>query len=393
MMRRRGVYPKQCRGAISMTFLLFVALTTFLLWAALFEIDQTVRAQGQIIPMARTQVIQSVDGGVLEKMLVEEGQTVKAGQQLAVLERERSIAGFDESRAKEAALTAAFTRAQAEASGRVLEFGSNLKRFPEFIAVQQALYEQRKRGLQEELATLKDALDMAKEELRMNEVLLKNGDTSQLEVMRAKRQVGEIEGKINATRNKYLQEARAEATKTSEDLASNHYKLNERQSILGKTILAAPIAGVVKYLKLTTIGGVLRAGDELMQISPTESEMVFEVKINPADIGQLRTGLPVSIKLDAFDYSIYGSLDGTLTYLSSDTLAEQGANGQTSTYYRAQVRIDAERAKTHPNPKLASVALKPGMTATVDIRTGNRSVLKYLAKPVYKAFGGAMNER
>ena len=157
--------------------------------------------------------------------------------------------------------------------------------------------------------------------------------------------------------------------------------------------MTAPIAGVVKYLKLTTIGGVLRAGDELMQISPTEGEMVFEVKINPADIGQLSIGLPVSIKLDAFDYSVYGSLEGTLTYLSSDTLAEQGASGQTSTYYRAQVRIDAERAKTHPNPKLASVELKPGMTATVDIRTGNRSVLKYLAKPVYKAFGGAMNER
>jgi len=155
----------------------------------------------------------------------------------------------------------------------------------------------------------------------------------------------------------------------------------------------APIAGVVKYLKLTTIGGVLRAGDELMQISPTEGEMVFEVKINPADIGQLSIGLPVSIKLDAFDYSIYGSLEGTLTYLSSDTLAEQAANGQTNTYYRAQVRIDASRAKAHPNPKLASVDLKPGMTATVDIRTGHRSVLKYLAKPVYKAFGGALNER
>ena len=102
---------------------------------------------------------------------------------------------------------------------------------------------------------------------------------------------------------------------------------------------------------------------------------------------------PVSIKLDAFDYSIYGSLEGTLTYLSSDTLAEQGPNGQTSSYYGAQVRIDAERAKTHTNPKLASVALKPGMTATVDIRTGNRSVLKYLAKPVCKAFSGAFNER
>jgi len=376
-----------------MTLLLLVALTVFVLWAALFEIDQSVRAQGQIIPVARTQVIQAADGGVLEKLLVEEGQRVKAGQTLAVLERERSTAGLDESRAREAGLTAALVRAQAEAAEQVPEFGPGLGRYPEFVAAQRALYLQRKRGLQEELATLNAALDMAREEQRMNETLLKNGDTSQLEVMRARRQVAELEGRINATRNKYLQEARTEATKLSEDLASNRYKLDERQSILGKTTLTAPIAGVVKYLKVTTIGGVLRAGDELMQISPTEGEMVFELKVNPADIGQLSPGLPAAIRLDAFDYSVYGSLAGKLTYLSSDTLAEQGANGQVSAYYRAQVRLDAEQARAQPNPKLADVTLKPGMTATVDIRTGQRSVLKYLAKPVYKAFAGALNER
>ena len=381
------------RGAVSMMMLLFAGLVVFVLWAALFEIEQTVRAQGSIIPSARTQVIQSADGGVLEKLLVVEGQTVRAGEQLAVLERERSVAGFDESRAKQASLLAALERTRAEAADRSLEFGPALKAYPEFVAVQQALYEQRKRGLQMEMATLKDALDTAIEELRMNESLLKTGDTSQLEVMRARRQVGEIEGKRNATRNKYLQEARMEATKLAEDFASNRYKLDERQSVLGHTVLTAPIAGVVKYLKLTTIGGVLRAGDELMQISPTESEMVFEVRINPVDIGQLSLGLPVSIKLDAFDYSFYGSLEGRLTYISSDTLAEQGANGQTSTFYRAQVRLDAAGAQSHPNLKLANVALKPGMTTTVDIRTGNRSVLQYLAKPVYKAFAGAMNER
>ncbi len=393
-MRPHYCSPRQhSRGAVSMTALLFAALSAFLAWAALFEIEQTVRAQGQIIPSARTQVIQSADGGVLEKLLVEEGQSVTAGQQLAVLERERSTAGLDESRARQAALTAALIRAQAEAEQRVPEFGVKLQAYPEFVAVQRALYEQRRLGLQEELATVSGALEMAKVELRMNEALFKTGDISQLEVMRAKRQVGELEGKINATRNKYLQDARAESTKLAEDLASNRYKLDERQSILGKTVLTAPIAGVVKYLKLTTIGGVLRAGDELMQISPTEGEMVFEVKINPVDIGQLSVGLPVSIKLDTFDYSVYGSLEGKLTYLSSDTLVEQSPNGQASAYYRAQVRLDAVRAKLKPNPKLVDVALKPGMTATVDIRTGNRSVLQYLAKPVYKAFAGAMNER
>jgi adhesin transport system membrane fusion protein len=382
--------PRSAQGGfLSMTLLLAIGLLAFTLWAVFFEIEQSVRAQGQIIPDGRTQVIQSADGGVLEKLLVTEGQKVKAGQKLAELEPQRSRAGFDEGLAKEAALMAALARTQAEALDQAPDFGPKLKAYPEIVAVQRALYLQRKRGLQEELATLQSALDMSKEELRMNEALLKAGDTSRLEVMRAQRQVAEFEGKINATRNKYLQDARAEATKLSEDLAANSFKLDERQSVLGHTVLRAPVAGVVKYLKVTTIGGVLRPGDEMMQISPTDSDMVVEVKISPVDIGQLRLGLPVSVKLDAFDYSVYGSLSGELVYLSSDTLAEQGPNGQTSSYYRAHVRLNPDQT----NPMLAKVDLKPGMTSTVDVRIGTRSVLQYLAKPIFKAFSGAMNER
>lgn len=170
--------PTQQTGFASMTALLLATLVAFVLWAAWFDIEQTVRAQGQIIPTARTQVIQSADGGVLEKLLVEEGQIVKAGQALAVLERERSEAGFEESRAKEAALGTALARTQAEALDRVPEFGPWLRAYPKIVAVQQALYAQRKRSLDQELASLQQALDMATEELRMNEALLKNGDTS-----------------------------------------------------------------------------------------------------------------------------------------------------------------------------------------------------------------------
>ena len=374
-----------------MTTLLLSGLVGVIAWAALFEIDQTVRAQGQLIPSARTQIIQAADGGVLSRILVQEGQTVRAGEALAELESDRSSAAFDESRAKDVAMSVALIRAQAEAGDNDPNFGNRFSEFPKFIAVQQALYTQRKRSLNEELAALNDALAIAQEEMRMNEDLFKTGDTSRIEVMRAKRQIGELQGRINATRNKYLQEARIEITKLSEELSSSRYKLEERKSILSHTVLNAPVDGVVKYLKVTTIGGVLRAGDELMQISPTDGKMVIEVKINPIDIGQLKLGLPVAIKLDAFDYSVYGSLAGTLSYLSSDTLTDQNSGSQPNNYYRAQVSID--RRSPISNPKLADVILKPGLTATVDIRTNTRSVLKYLAKPLFKAVGGAMNER
>jgi membrane fusion protein, adhesin transport system len=373
-------------AAPSMTVLLMVGLALFMAWAAWFDIDATVRAQGQVIPGGRTQIIQSADGGVLSKILVQEGQSVTSGQLLAVLERDRSSASFEASRDKAIAISAALERAQAEASGRTPNFGAKTKAFG---VAQQALYVQRKRSLQEELDTLNDGMATTQEELRMNENLLKTGDISRIEVMRAQRQVSELQGRINAARNKYLQEARQEAAKQAEELSAIVHQLEERQSVLGHTELSSPVDGVVKQLKINTVGGVLRAGDELMQISPTQGEQVIEVKINPADIGQLKLGLPVTIKLDAFDYSSYGTLQGSLSHISSDTLTEQGSAGQANTFYRAQVRFNV----TNTNAKLASVAIKPGMTATVDVRTSSRSILEYLAKPVYKAFGGAMNER
>lgn len=377
------------RPPISLTILLSLIFASFMAWAGWFEIDQTVRAQGLIITSAKTQIIQAADGGVLSEILVQEGQQVKAGERLAVLEKERSSASFEESRAKVASLQAALTRATAESMGKTPVFGPEVMAYPEFVAGQQRLFVQRKASLADLSAVLTDAIKLAREELVMNETLLKSGDVSRIEVMRLLRQVGELEGRLSEARNKYTQEARVEVTRLEEELSSNRYKLEERRSILEHTDLVAPVAGIIKFLKFNTVGGVLRAGDELMQISPTESELVVEARINPVDIGQLKLGLPVQIKLDAFDYSVYGMLHGKLTYLSSDTLVEQGANGQSQSYYRAHVVLDAQQ----DNAMLSKVALKPGMTATIDVRTQMRSLLRYLAKPIFKTFGGALNER
>ncbi len=387
----RGLTASVAAHRPTMTMLLMYIFGGFLLWAAVFQIDQTVRAQGQIIASSRTQVIQAADGGVISELLVQEGQSVVAGQPLAVLEQERSKAAFDESLAKEMALSAALVRAQAEALEKSPVFGKQFQDFPEFVKVQRALYDQKKRSLREEIDSITDSLDMAREELKMNESLLDSGDISRLDVMRSKRQVTELQGKLNATRNKYLQDARQEAAKLSEDLSASQYKREGTQNVLDHTTLTAPVAGVVKYMKVTTIGGVLRSGDELMQISPSDAEMVVEVKVNPVDIGQLKIGLPATVKLDAFDYSIFGSLKGTLTYVSSDTLSDQAANGQTTNFYRAQIHLTP--AHQQANRKLDGVALKSGMTVSTDIRTDSRSVLSYLLKPIFKAFSGAMNER
>ncbi len=374
---------------LSLIAVLAAMFVVFLAWAAWFEIDQTVRAQGSVITSARTQIIQAADGGVLAEILVQEGQEVKPGQRLAVLEKDRSNAAYEESRSKVAALQAGLIRARAESNETKPVFPASVRAYPEFVAAQERLFAQKRASLNDATSALEDALKLAREELVMNQTLLKSGDVSRIEVMRALRQVSDLEARLSETRNKYAQEARQEVTRLEDELSSQRYKLEERRSVLEHTDLIAPVAGIVKYLRVNTVGGVLRAGDELMQISPTESDMVIEAKINPVDIGQLELGLPVQVKLDAFDFSVYGMLTGKLTYLSSDTLVEQGANGQSMSYYRAQVRIDANQA----NAMLARVPLKPGMTSTIDIKTRTRSVLRYLLKPVIRTFSGALNER
>jgi membrane fusion protein, adhesin transport system len=388
---RRHRRPAAQQGRLSMIWLLFFSVAIFMAWAGWFEIDEHVRASGQWIPERRTQVIQAADGGVVAQILVKEGETVQAGQRIAVLEKDRSAAAFEESRARVAALQVALKRAEAEASGRAPQFGVPSPVQAPFVQAQQSLYAQRQRSLHDEITVLQDSLKLAQQEQQMNEALFKDGDTSQVEVMRAQRQVNEIQSRINGVENKYRQDARTEVAKLQEELSAAQYRMDEKRSVFDHTNLVAPLGGVIKSLRLNTVGGVLRPGDEMMQISPTDGGLVLELKVMPVDVGNVKQGQAVVIKLDAFDYAIHGTLMGELTYIGADTLTDQAPNGQSVTYYRAHARLLP--ASRQLNAKLAHVALKPGMTASVDILAHRRTVLQYLMKPITKSLGGALSER
>ena len=388
------------------TRLFLLGLLSFLGWASLSHMDQTVRSNGQVIAVSRNQIIQAADGGVLTKLLVTEGQQVHAGQTLALLETTRAEASYQEVKSKLSALNAALARANAESSGQALAFNKNDAASSAFQSSQTQVFAQKKQGHLDELKLLKASLEISEDELRMSQSLLKTGDASQLELMRAQRQVHETQGRIAGVQNKYLQDAKQDVIRLQEDISANQFKLNERKSLLDHSVLTTPVDGVVKFMRINTVGGVLRAGDELMHISPSTGGYIVEAKINPSDIGELRIGQPVSLKFDAFDYSVYGMLNGTLIYISSDTLTDSNASGATQAFYRVQVHIDPDMLSesvhtlgsaaflsnqaTHP---LRLSDLKPGMTTTLDIRTRSRSVLQYLAKPVQKAFSGALHER
>jgi adhesin transport system membrane fusion protein len=365
------------------------ALALFVAWAALAKIDQHTRAQGQIIATSRTQIIQAPDGGVLEELLVHEGDVVQRGQLVALLERTKTQAAYRETHARQGALSAAVGRLQAELYGTPLRFSSETEDYPDFRANQTALLHKRKVAVDQEISALQRMHAIAKRELNMTQPLLQSGDVSLADVLRIERQMAELEGQMTNRRNKYQQDSQAELTKAEEELATVRQSLVQRQEQLTNTELRAPLNGTVKNVRVTTRGGVLRPGDELLQIVPMDDALLVEARVKPADVAFLAPGQSVNIKIDAYDYTVYGSLEGSLTYISADTLSEDMRQGEQA-YYRVQVKTASPRFSRRPQE---SLQLQPGMTATVEIKTGSNTVLKYLLKPIVKTLDESLSER
>lgn len=365
------------------------SLVVFVTWAYFAEIDQITRAPGQVIASQRSQVIQSQDGGTIEQLLVKDGDTVDRGQVLVRLERARSEASFLEARAKSAGLTATVARLRAEVFGGEPVFPPMLSNYPQFRENQLVLYHKRKAAIDEEVTALQNLLQLAQRELEMTQPLLKTGDVSRTEVLRLERQVAEVTAQITNKRNRYFQDAQAELSKALEDLAGIEQTMAQRMTQVDQTELRAPLHGVVKNVRITTRGGVIRPGEEVMQIVPLEDDLLIEARVMPADIAFIKPGLSATVKIDAYDYTIYGDLPGKLTYISPDTLTEDLRQGE-QPYYRVRVRTDGRRFSGRPNEDLE---IQPGMTATVEIRTGTNTVLKYLTKPVVKTLSEALRER
>jgi adhesin transport system membrane fusion protein len=360
----------------------------FLIWANWAEIDTITRASGQVIASSRNQVIQAPDGGVLERMLVKEGDTVKRGQVLFRFDQARASAGHQESLAKAAALRAALARLKAEVFGGEPKF-TGLGGFSELRENQMALFKRRQAAISEEVAALETSLALVKKELDMNLPLLKNGDVSRAEVLKLQRQVADIQGQITNRRNKYFQDAQAELAKAQEDLESVEQILAQRREQLDYTEVHAPMDGVVRNVRLTTQGGVAKPGDEILQIVPLDDDLIVEAKVRPADIAFIKPGLPATVKLDAYDYSIYGSLQGTVSYISADTLNEETRSGE-MLYYRVQIKTRDRNLSSRKNER---IDIQPGMTATVEIKTGRQTVLRYLTKPITKTLDESLGER
>jgi membrane fusion protein, adhesin transport system len=355
-------------------------------WAGLTEIDQVKRAQGQIIASDRTQVIQAVDGGVLRELFVQEGQEVKAGQLLASFEKTRVRAALDDTQGKVMALRITLARLRAEVYGKNLVFEPAMLSYKALVENQTNLYNRRKTAFTEDIQALRKVLGVLLEENAMITKLEATGDVSQADILRSRRQIADLEAQITTRHNKFFQDAQAEMTKAQEDLNAQTEALNDRTQLLEQTDMNAPSPGLVKSIRVTTLGGVVRAGDVVMELLPTQSGLVLEAKVYPGDIAFISVGQSANVKLDAFDSSIYGGFKGEVVYVSPDTLTEETQRGP-QPYYRVHVRIGE---KDFDNDKAKRMDVRPGMTAQVDLVVAKRSVLSYLVNPVSKVMSQAL---
>ncbi|NOQ77192.1 MAG: HlyD family efflux transporter periplasmic adaptor subunit [Methylococcaceae bacterium] len=363
----------------------------FIIWATTFYINEVARATGEVIASSRVQVIQAVDGGVISKILVKEGDRVQAGQELARLDQTRVGATVGEVEARLFALKAKAIRLRTEVTRkRKLIFPSIVQdKFQDIVTVERALFKQRRRGLQEELRTLQIAVNLANDERQLVEILLKSGDVSGSELLRVQRALNEAQARLANRKNKFLEDARNELSKAEDGIAQNDQILTRREQEQQDSVFIAHMAGIVKNIRVTTVGGVLRAGEEIMQIVPINDKLIIEAKVSPADIGRVQSGLEASIRFDPFDYTIFGGVKGKVIYVSADTLKEDSSRGE-EIYYRVHISSLSNPVTTTTGKVLE---ILPGMTAQVDIRTGERTVMDFLLKPLRKTLSESFGER
>jgi adhesin transport system membrane fusion protein len=371
-------------------YVLLIGLVVFVVWAWMFRIDQVAKATGEVIASSRVQIIQAVDGGVLSALNVREGDTVAEGQVLAILDQIRIGAAVNEVDVRLSALLAKATRLRAEVTAAdKLVFPADVQRYPDLMYVERALFKQKKLGLSEELRTLTVAVNLSREEAVLIKALSDTGDANRSEVIRSARALNEAEAKLINRKNNYLEDARSELTRADDEIAQNIQVLAQRKQQLADSVFTALVPGIVKNVRVTTLGGVLRAGEELMQIIPIGDELILEAKISPRDIAQVENGLEATIRFDPFDYTIYGGVIGKVVYVSPDTLKEESNRGE-EIYYRVHISTLTNPVTTTSGRQLA---IQPGMTAQVDIKTSDRTVLNYLLKPLRKTLAESFGER
>ena len=359
---------------------LFALLAAFIAWASLFHLDEVTTGSGKVIPSSHEQVIQSLEGGIIHSLMVREGDIVERGQQLAQLDRTKTESSVLESESRLNAALATAARLKAEVNDTELTFPEELDDDVELVKQETALYQSRRESLEKGLAGLRQGAELVQRELSLTRPLVTQGAASKVEVLRLERQKNELENKITEMKNQYYVRAREELAKANAEIEAQRSVMKGREDSLTRLTFNAPVRGIVKDIDVTTVGGVIPPNGKLMSLVPLDDQMVIEAKISPRDVAFIHPGQKALVKVTAYDYSIYGGLEGEVTMISPDTLQDEVKRDVY--YYRVYIRTDSNHLT---NKQGQEFPVFPGMIATVDIKTGSKTILDYLLKPLNKA--------
>ena len=414
--------PVKARGLL---YLVIIVLFLLIVWAYFAEIDEVAKGDGKVIPSQQLQVLQSYDGGIVQEILVREGQTVKAGQVLLKVDSTRFLSSLEENTTQFAALAAKVQRLSALTQGDVLRFNrelreqaptivdnerklynSNLAELDEIAAGSDSRIMQRRQDVEEERANLyqyQNVLSLSEKELSVTKPLLASGAVSEIEILRLERQIVELEGNITKSkvaierglnaieeevikkeesRLKLINRWNQELTEATAEMATLQQSQTSLEDVVSQAALRSPINGTVQRLLINTIGGVITPGSAVVELVPRDDQLIVEAKVSPKDIAFIRVGQQAILKFSAYDFTIYGGMSAEVQHISADAIT----NEKDETYYL--VRLETKKSIANE-----TLEILPGMIVQVDILTGKKTVLNYILSPLSNVTASALRER
>ena len=418
---------KTPKGGRLLIYTMLLALFFAIVWASFARLDEITRGMGIVIPSSRLQVVQNLEGGILEKIFVEEGEQVRSGQPLMQLDDTRFFSSFRESAIEYFSELAKAARLRAELSGEELSFPEELNEYPAYVKREKEIFKQRADRFnaelsvanqqatqaQHELTTGEDQLtflttsfELGRDELELTVPLAEQGVVSKVELIQLRQRVNDLESEKRRTelsipklqaayqeslarKEEVVQKYRSEIVQELKETEVHLDQLGESNNALedqvDRTLVRSPMDGIVKKIHVTTLGGVVQPGMSMLEIVPLEDNLLIEAQIQPKDIGFLRQGMRAIVKLTAYDFAIYGGLEGEVEHISADTIKDEKGES----FYVVRIRTESNFVGSEEKPLL----IIPGMRTNVDIITGDKTLMAYLLKPILRAKQNALTER
>lgn len=423
-----AILQKTPSASRKIVWLIAATVIWLIVWASIAEIDEMTRGQGKVIPSQQLQVVQNLEGGIVSEILVKEGDFVTKGQVLLKIDDKNFASSFGESKLRYIELKAKSLRLEAEANSKPFDivfngneemnkqivyeislYNSNKEQIEKNIQILQEQNTQRTNELMEleaKVAQLQNSYSFVMQEMNILDPLVKKGLVSEIEFLQLKRQANTIKGELQAAKlaiprvKSTMEEVKNKisevglnfnnrAKKELNEAVAEMSRLNEAQTNLedrvNRTFIRSPMDGTIKRLLVNTISGVVKPGMDILEIVPAEDTLLIEAKVKPSDVAYLRPGLDAMVKFTAYDFSIHGGLRGKVTLISADTIT----NEKGESYYLVLIKTDKNFLGTLEKP----LNIMVGMTVSVDILTGKKTVLDYLLKPILKAQQNALRER